>query len=140
PPQMEVNVGRDVLGIPGTNGATGERVYGGYPSFSVTNYANFGKESSPIYFLDPAYEYVADASWLKGSHSVKFGVNVLRQMMDNFEVQGAGGFSFSGGSTSLRNGASPNQFNSFADFMLGYVSAGSRSILIDDRATSRTWS
>lgn len=141
PPRMDENVGRDILGIPGTNGAEGERVYGGYPSFSVSNgFSNFGKANSPIYYLDPAYEYVANANWLKGSHNVRFGVNVLRQMMDNFEVQGAGGFTFSGGSTAARGGASPNQFNSFADFLLGYASAGSRSILLDDRATSRTWS
>jgi hypothetical protein len=139
PPRMDENVGRDVLGIPGTNGAEGERVYGGYPSFGVSNYANFGKANSPIYYLDPAYEYVANASWIKGAHNVRFGGNIGRQAMDNFEVQGAGAFSFSGGSTALRGGASPNQFNSFADFMLGYVSAGSRSILLDDRATSRTW-
>ena len=128
-----------ILGIPGTNGADGEREYGGYPSFSVTNYANFGKANSPIYYLDPAYEYVANASWSKQTHNVRFGINVARQKMDNFEVQGAGAFSFSGGSTALRGGASPNQFNSMADFLLGYVSAGSRSILLDDAATSRTW-
>jgi hypothetical protein len=139
PPRMDENVGRDVLGIPGTNGAQGERVYGGYPSFSVSSYDNFGKQSSPIYYLDPAYEYVANASWIKGTHNVRFGVNIGRQLMDNFEVQGAGAFSFSGGSTTVRGGASPNQFNSFADFLLGYVSAGNRSILLDDRATSRTW-
>ena len=139
-PRMDENVGRDILGIPGTNGAQGERVYGGYPGFSVSSYANFGKANSPIYYLDPAYEYVANASWIKGAHNMRFGVNVLRQMMDNFEVQGAGTFSFNGGSTALRNGAGPNQFNSFADFLLGYVSAGSRSILLDDAATSRTWS
>ncbi len=139
PPRMDENVGRDILGIPGTNGADGEREYGGYPSFSVTNYANFGKANAPIYYLDPAYEYVANASWSKQTHNVRFGINVARQKMDNFEVQGAGAFSFSGGSTALRGGASPNQFNSMADFLLGYLSAGSRSILLDDAATSRTW-
>jgi hypothetical protein len=139
PPRMDENVGRDLLGIPGTNGAEGERVYGGYPSLNVTNYANFGKANSPIYYLDPAYEYVANASWITGAHNLRFGLNIGRQLMDNFEVQGAGAFSFSGGSTGLRNGPSTNQFNSFADFLLGYVSAGSRSILLDDRATSRTW-
>jgi Carboxypeptidase regulatory-like domain/TonB dependent receptor-like, beta-barrel len=138
-PRMDENIGRDVLGIPGTNGAEGERVYGGYPSFAVTNYANFGKANSPIYYLDPAYEYVANASLVRGAHNVRFGVNVARQKMDNFEVQGAGSFSFSGGSTSLRGGAGPNQFNSIADFLLGYLSAGNRSILLDDAATSRTW-
>ena len=140
PPHMDANIGRDVLGIPGTNGAQGEREYGGYPSFAVSSYANFGKANAPIYYLDPAYEYVANANWLKGAHNIRFGGNIMRQKMDNFEVQGAGAFSFSGGSTTIRGGASPNQFNSFADFMLGYVSDGNRSILIDDRATSRTWS
>jgi hypothetical protein len=139
PPRMDENIGRDVLGIPGTNGADGEREYGGYPSFAVTSYANFGKQSSPIYYLDPAYEYVTNASVIKGAHNVRFGINVARQKMDNFEVQGAGAFSFSGGSTALRGGAAPNQFNSISDFLLGYVSAGNRSILLDDAATSRTW-
>ncbi len=60
--------------------------------------------------------------------------------MDNFEVQGAGGVLVQRRlDRRFAAGPAPNQFNSFADFLLGYVSAGSRSILLDDRATSRTW-
>src|SRR5688500_1214992 len=60
--------------------------------------------------------------------------------MDNLEVQGAGTSSCNGGWTALRTGAGPNQFDSFPDFLLRYGSGRSRSILLDDAATSRTWS
>ena len=138
PPLMDKNIGRDVLGIPGTNGTS--REYGGWPQFSVSSYSVIGKGSSPIYYLDPTWEYVANFNWAKGSHNLRWGVDVSRQMMNNFEAAGAGTFSFSGGSTAIR-GQSTNQYNSFADFLMGYVSSGSTDSVAEagGRATSRTW-
>jgi hypothetical protein len=138
PPRMDEDLGLTYLGIPGTNSPDHQRVYGGWPIFSVTTYSAFGKANSPIYYFDPAYEYVANLSWIKGSHSLRFGGNIVRKNMDNFEESGAGSFSFSGGATTLKGGASPNQFNSYADFLLGYLSAGSRGIQIEGRH-SRNW-
>lgn len=137
PPHLDEKLGLEYLKLPGTNGPT--REYGGYPSFSVSNYTAFGKSSnSPIYYLDPAYDYVVNANWTRGSHNVRFGADVARQANNNWEVGGGGSFSFSGGSTT-NNPGSPNQFNSYADFLMGFASGASNSVMVEDRATTRTW-
>src|SRR6202051_2582801 len=57
-------------------------------------------------------------------------------------------FNFTGGNTSLYcpptagsgcNSAAPNQFNSFADFLLGIASSASNSELTENWVTMRTW-
>lgn len=137
-PQMDQNVGLDYLKIPGTNGPS--RLYGGWPGFIVPNYSRFGRAAGPIYYLDPNYEYVANFNWTKGTHNVRFGVDISRSMMNNFEVDGAGNFFVSGGSTTVKGGPSPNQFNTFGDFLMGLLSDyGTNRILDGDRTTSRTW-
>ena len=40
PPRLDEKLGLDYLGLPGTNGPS--RLYGGWPQFSVTNYASHG--------------------------------------------------------------------------------------------------
>jgi len=137
PPHIDENIGLDVLKIPGTNGPS--RRYGGYPALSVTTYSAFGKANGAIAYYDPAYDWVANANWTKGKHNVRFGIDVARQQNNNWEVGGGGSFSFSGSSTALNGGPSPNQFNSFADYLLGYASSASNSFMKEDRSTTRTW-
>ena len=69
-------------------------------------------------YLDPQWQYVANASWSKGSHNIKFGFDKHRLHMNHYEIT-APSFNFTGGSTSLNGGAAANLFNSYADFLLG---------------------
>ena len=64
-----------------------------------------------MYYLDPAYDYVANASWVKGNHNIKFGVDFQRIDNNNWELGTNGGsFSFAGGPTTIKGAwASPNQ-------------------------------
>src|SRR5262249_28800114 len=123
PPRLDENLGLDFLGIPGTNGPS--REYGGWPQFSITNFATFGNpggggDGGPIRYADSQYQYTANATWVKANHNVRFGVDIARFGLNHFETSSpAGTFNFSGGVTTIRGGPSPNQFNSFADFLLG---------------------
>jgi len=133
------NLGQTLFNLPGTNGP--DRRYGGYPSFSISSYAAFGKYAdSPVYYFDPAYDYVANASWVKGSHSIKFGIDIQRIDNNNWELGTNGGsFSFGGGPTTLKGGASANQFNNYSTFLLGYTTGATNTFLQGDSSTSRMW-
>jgi Carboxypeptidase regulatory-like domain/TonB dependent receptor-like, beta-barrel len=145
PPRIDENLGQTFLGLPGTNGPT--RSYGGWPQISVNSYATLGNPGSgsaggPIYYKDRQYQYTANATWTKGTHSVRFGADLARQELNHFETtSSAGAFNFSGGPTTIRGGASSNQFNDYAAFLLGLTSSVNHDLLPFDNAqmTSRDW-
>ncbi len=142
----DANVGQGNLGmtkfnLPGTNGPS--RPYGGYPTFEISSYTNFGKyPDAPVYYLDPAYDYVANASWIKGSHNISFGYNIAKIDNNNWELSVAGGlFNFGTGPTQLNATGAPsgNQYNSYATFLLGYTTGATSAFLQGNRQTSRQW-
>jgi hypothetical protein len=145
PPRLDENLGLDFLGIPGTNGTS--REYGGWPQFSITNYNTIGNPGSggaagPYVDENWQAQYTANATWTKGTHSLKFGGDIVRQAMNRFETgASAGSFTFTGGPTQLSGGAAANQFHSFAAFLLGLPNSVSKSLVPfdDNRATTRNW-
>jgi hypothetical protein len=136
------------LGIPGTNGPA--RYQGGWPKFSVSNYTDLGTPGAylPYYRTDPSKNYVANFNWGKGSHDIRFGVDVSYQAMNHIQAEGGagigagmGGFTFTGGPTTLRGGPSSNQFNSYAAFLLGLPASVGKNVITsrDDKVTTRAW-
>ncbi len=117
------NYGLDVLNIPGTNGPY--FLDGGYPNFGITGFSSFGNPnvSNPFLFRDNEYVGAINLGWTKGSHSVRFGGEYQHFAINHFQPQTSfgprGGFTFSGGVTSLNGGAATNLYNSWADFLLG---------------------
>ena len=111
PIQYGQNIGLDVLKIPGTNGPT---VFeSGIPEFQITGYETLGNPGSatPYFWHDNEYQYNANASWMKGKHSFRFGMDISRQDMNHLTAeQGAGPrgtFQFTGGVTALKGGSRP---------------------------------
>jgi hypothetical protein len=134
------NLGLTQLNLPGTNGPT--RGYAGYPSFSISSYTAFGKYAdSPVYYFDPAYDWVANVSWIKGNHSFRFGADIQKIDNNNWELGTNGGsFSFGGGPTTLSGGPAANQYNNYATFILGLTTGATNTYLGGgDRQTSRMW-
>lgn len=121
------NYGSDVLGIPGTNGS--DPLQGGYPDFAITGFSSLGNPnvSNPFLFRDNQYLGSVNLSWVKGSHSLRFGAEINHYGINQFQPQikygPRGGFTFTGGATALKGGAAPNLYNSWADFMLGLPQA-----------------
>jgi hypothetical protein len=132
-PNENVNEGLTTLGIPGTNGPT--KNYGGWPYLYTSNYAMWGSSTStggPLIYKDHGWQYVAGASWVKGSHSIGFGGSIRRKSIRHFEAGAAGSIGFSVGQTALNTGtgsSSTGQFNDMAAFLLGVTSAISKSVL-----------
>jgi outer membrane receptor protein involved in Fe transport len=145
PPRLGENLGLTLLGLPGTNGPT--RAYGGWPEFLIDNYSALGNPGSggtggPIIYKDTNYQYTANATWTHATHNVRFGVDIARQGINHFETTSSSGqFNFSGGPTSIKGGPSPNQFNSYAAFLLGQTSSVNKDFLPFDNSqlTSREW-
>ncbi len=136
------------LGIPGTNGPA--KYQGGLPRFAVSSYDDIGTPGSylPYYRSDPATNYVANLSWTKGTHDVRFGLDISQLAMNHIQAEGGygagmGGFLFSGGPTSTVGGPSPNQFNSYAAFLMGLANqAGINTIYAPGAGgeiTTRAW-
>lgn len=141
------DLGRDLLGIPGTNGT---RFFeSGLPRFVVSNYATIGAQGNstrPFFNRDPRYNWVGNATWTSGKHNVRFGFDTSFQQINHTQAEfvgalhgPAGGFTFSGGTTALNGGPAPNQFNSWASFLLGMPSALGRTLQVPEEYNVRTW-
>ena len=143
PIQYGQNIGLDVLKLPGTNGP--DVFASGIPQFSVSSYETTGNPGSatPYFWHDNQFQYNANATWTKGKHNVRFGLDISRQHMNHLTAeQGAGprgSFTFTGGVTALKGGAAPNQFNAFAAYMLGLPSTVGKTVPVENPATTRSW-
>jgi hypothetical protein len=139
---LDKNYGLDVLKIPGTNGA--DRLQGGYPRFTFSNvFSNLGNPnaSNPFLFRDPQYVTSANVSWIKGSHSLRFGFEYSKYDINHFQPQASfgprGGFNFSGGVTTLNGGTASTGYNGWADFLLGMPQTMGKDVQYENPATVR---
>jgi outer membrane receptor protein involved in Fe transport len=141
PPNADKRLGSDFLGIPGTN--LGDLPHaGGLPAFSINNYTGYGYQYSPLQYDDPVFQYVANATKIKGAHNIRFGVNVSQQHMNHFETAPTS-FSFNGGATqcgpNCASNPAANAYNSYADFLLGLPQSYANSLEPTPLITLRTW-
>ena len=136
--------GLNDLNIPGTNnvGAPGDpSLYYGYPGFifptgttapSTTAPANSlsmgnAQPANPFLFRDQQFVTGANATWIKGKHSIRGGIEWNHSQINHFQPQGGtfqqprGSFEFNGFVTD-QQGTTPTWFHSWADFMLGLPS------------------
>jgi len=129
-PLTNMRYGADVLGIPNTNLGPLPTA-GGVPrfNFSTGSLDTFGYGYPSLVYEDPVFQYAGNATWVIGNHSIRLGIDVSQQHMNHKEVSPTH-FNFTGGLTSLNcpstsspgceEGSPPtNQFNSWADFLLG---------------------
>ena len=136
-PNSNKRLAADYLGIPGTN--LGDLpAAGGMPQFIVNSYTTLGYSYPYLQYVDPILQYTGNASWIKGPHNVRFGIDISQQRMNQVETQPTQ-FNFTGGVTSLPGGPAANQFNSYADFLLGQPNRYQNSRLANPWVTLRTW-
>lgn len=146
-PSIGKNIGLDLLGIPGTNGP--RPFQSGWPRFSVSGYAGYGTTENfmPYYRSDDNFQYVANASWMKSAHEIRWGLDFYKMNMNHTQPEfpigdsrGArGAFDFGGGPTSIK-GTSPTNLHAFASFLLGLPSTIGKNLLTVAPYTTRNWS
>lgn len=135
PPDLSLgDYGTKVLQIPGTNN-NGSPNYRGIPAFNLTTFASLGNisGSSPFFYRDNQYTGNANATWVHGNHSIRFGGEYLHSslnhfQMGNYQITPRGSFTFSGGATAP-SGGSLTAVNSFADFLLGQAYNYAKGVL-----------
>jgi hypothetical protein len=127
----------DVLGIPGTNLGPLPAA-GGLAQFNINGYTGYGENYNYLQYLDPVFGYSANFTKIKGTHTIKFGFNLSQQHMNHVET-GPDNFSFTGGVTALNGGPAPNQFNGYADFLLGLPDSWGNHELLYNPVEMRTW-
>jgi hypothetical protein len=140
-----------VLGIPNTNLGPLPTA-GGVPQFNFTTGSldSFGYGYPSLVYEDPIFQYTGNATWIKGNHSIRFGIDISQQHMNHKEV-GPTQFNFNGGLTSLycpstnspgcaAGSPATNQFNSWADFLLGFSQNAVNGVLnVPEYVTLRSW-
>jgi hypothetical protein len=109
------------VGIPGVNSSNP-----GFSSIAITNYAALGVTNVPNQDNSEDRQLSGDITWVKGSHSIKTGVQAY-WLQTNFlsSQQASGIFNFNGQYT--RNSSTLTGGNAFADFLLGDSSSESLS-------------
>lgn len=140
-PDYGQNIGLDVLKIPGTNGpGIGES---GFPGFQISGYPGIGDyiSSTPRFRHDTQYQYLVNATLIKGSHNLRGGFGVIRQEINVFQPKGGfgprGGFDFAEGITALKGGPSASRYNALAAFLLGLPSSFGKNIPTTAELTAR---
>ena len=134
-PDQDKNVGRDILGIPGTNGDS--TFAGGLGRMPLDGFSLLGNtNNSPFFGRDYQYQYVGNGNWSKGAHEVRFGADIyqlhLNQGVANATgaVGGpAGGFLFRNATTTLRGGPAANDYNTIGSLLLGLAREAGRNVL-----------
>jgi len=152
-PRLKEKLGLDFLGIPGTNGP--RPFEGGWPRFSLDGFTTLGIDNNfmPYRRQDPQAQYAANFNKTKGTHDIRFGFDIYSTGMNHMqpEAPGAfhgasGGFTFSGGTTMLRvrtpagtlaAAEAPNQFNTYASFLLGLPRTAGKITQVPDEYNTR---
>jgi hypothetical protein len=138
------NIGLDELKLPGTNDPN-DITYSGIPDFSISGYSTLGNPGAarPQRWHDNQKQYGGNVSWMKGAHSLRFGIDISRERMNHWQVEAGGGprgsFQYAGGVTALSGGPSPNQFHAFAAFLLGMPSSVGKAVAPELPITTRAW-
>lgn len=152
------NIGLDVLGIPGTNGT--RKFESGWPEFQfnrgTSDFATAGNDTNfmPYYRHDPQYQYVANISWVHGTHDVRFGGDIYRQGLNQTQAEwigggtfygSQGGFDFGQETTALcidpplcTTSSTTSRANSYASFLLGLADQASKSVQFPDEYSIRS--
>jgi hypothetical protein len=142
-PDFGKNIGSDVLGIPGTNNGSDLRS-SGFPSFLVASYTPIGNPEgwNPAYRNDWSFTTSHNVRWSHGKHQVSAGIDVIHHHLNHWQPELGSGprgeFDFNGGPTALNGGPAADQFNSWAQFLLGLPDGMGKSDQFI-KATAKEW-
>lgn len=143
PPDFGTNIGSDVLGLPGTNNGSDLRS-SGFPLFAVSGYTNIGNSEgwNPAYRNDWSFTSSHNVRWSHGKHQVSAGIDIIHHHLNHWQPELGSGprgeFDFGGSTTALNGGTAPNQFNAWAQFLLGLPNGLGKSDQFI-KATAKEW-
>ena len=126
--QQSQNQGIDFAAQNGIGGIAPAADQAGYPSVSFSGaYSTVGDPANLFTRQNYSVDLMENLSWIKGSHSMKFGAYIFRLHFNPSESPNArGSFTFTPRYTSSAAGLGDG--NSFTDFLLGYPSSAQAGI------------
>jgi hypothetical protein len=77
-------IGSDVLQQIGLQGVNAPAGLPGQPVFNIAGVSNTDAHSGPVHNLDTNFQWVDNLSWTKGSHFLKFGIDIIRDQLSGF--------------------------------------------------------
>lgn len=153
------NIGSEFWGIPNTNdpivtGPGAERVkaacpglakgacYSGMPTLSQ-GFTSWGATAGwqPYFYAERSFTYTTNATKIHGSHQWRWGFDMVRYQMDQWQPEVSGGprgnITFSGDVTGAK-GYTSTYLNSYAAFLLGLPSSMQKAVQLF-QMTNREW-
>jgi hypothetical protein len=126
--QQSQNQGVNFAALAGIGGIAPSPDQTGYPSISFSGaYTTAGDPANLFTRRDNSFDYMENLSWIKGSHSFKFGAYIFRLQFNPSESPNArGSFTFTPRYTSSAAGLGDG--NAFGDFLLGFPSSAQAGI------------
>lgn len=126
--QQSENQGTNFASQNGIQGIAPPRDQTGYPSVSFSGaYSTAGDPPNLFTRWDNSFDVLENISWIRGSHSMKFGGYIFRLQFNPSESPNArGSFTFTPRYTSSAAGLGDG--NAFADFLLGYPTSAQAGI------------
>jgi hypothetical protein len=136
--QQSENQGTDFAMRNGIQGIAPAPDQTGYPSISFSGaYSTAGDPTNLFTRRDNSFDFMENLSWIRGSHSMKFGGYVFRLQFNPSESPNArGSFTFTPRYTSSAAGSADG--NAFADFLLGYPTSAQAGIGPGGRENGRS--
>jgi len=154
------NTGSEVWGIPNTNdpivsgAGGGDRLKDACPSLAnggcytgmpriQTGFTDWGATAGwqPYFYNERSLTYTTNATKISGSHEVRFGFDLVRYQMDQWQPEVSGGprgsISFSGDVTGAR-GYTANYLNQYATYLLGLTTSMQKAVQLF-QYTNREW-
>jgi hypothetical protein len=126
--QQSQNQGINFAAQAGIGGIAPNPDQTGYPSINFSGaYTTAGDPANLFTRRDNSYDFIENLSWIRGSHSMKFGAYIFRLQFNPSESPNArGSFTFTPRYTSSSAGLGDG--NAFADFLLGSPSSAQAGI------------
>lgn len=134
------------LGIPGLNGPDIRQ--SGFPSITFGGlYSQLGIPNwMPLFRTDENYTHGDSLTWIKGAHTMRFGFDAVHFRLNHWQPElsdgGPRGLLDFNGNVTTTQGTSANQFNAYAQFLLGAsnnLQKGLQYILMTTREFQYGW-
>jgi hypothetical protein len=133
------NHGVDFARAAGLLGVTTDPAKVGYPAMNFAGaYSSLGDPARAVSRDNASFDLFSNTSWVRGSHTVRFGAYFYRLHFNPRDSPNArGSFSFTPRFTSSAAGLPDG--NAFADFLLGHPSAAQAGIGRGEEAGRTNW-
>jgi outer membrane receptor protein involved in Fe transport len=126
---LPVNFGKNVSQQIGLNGINIDSDSSGLSIVQISGLTTLGDASYiPILTTNNLFQEIANFTYIRGAHSIKFGADLRRRQTDAFQSPTARGqFNFDSNFTNDPSGLTPGSGNAVASFLLGFPASTTRS-------------